>query len=272
MKFLPLFLLLPFIAFANPIPDYLKGQPNEEYLKTLRKINDIFPQKSSLQQLVILSSPYGILDIHPTKFSSLEDRNQFANFNLGVMGSIVSDLEENVVSKLPELVLCHKTTCREHRLSIIKKAISSTQAIEGFFGNNSDIKIIQRLDDAVYRVNNAFFTPTMIMDFTPSDVAGFIPSAKAKHITDFSDQPYFSHSKQTKSLRNLMKQHSIIAIVKENNSLINVIFGGLSNNQWGFKIATAKRDQPKVGKTSSLGFKYDDVIKLSDAIYYYQTN
>ncbi|WP_133309576.1 hypothetical protein [Parashewanella spongiae] len=150
--------------------------------------------------------------------------------------------------------------------------MNRAEKIDHFFNNNSDIKIVQRLDDSVYRINNAFFTPTVIIQFEPSDVAGFVPSAKATNITNLSTQPYANHTKQTNDLRNLMKQFSIIAIVKESNSLTNVIFGGISNNHWGIKISHKVNEQPRIGGTNSLGFKYDDVVKLSNTLYYYQTN
>ena len=272
MKLLIALFLFPLVTFANSIPVYLQGQPNKEYLKTLHKLEEFLPEKGSSKLLLMLASPYEILDIQPTKFSSKEDRNLFANFNLGVVGSIFSELEANKVSKLPELVLCKKGDCKSKRLAAIKNVMSSTKEIEFFFKANPDINVVQQLNENVYRINNAFFTPTSIMQFTPSETAGFVPSANAINITDFSAQPYARHVKHTDSLRKLMNRLSIIAIVKEKDTLISVIFGGISNNQWGIKLAHHASEKPVVGETNYQGFKYDDVQKLSDHVYYYQTN
>ena len=73
-------------AIANA-PTYFNKEIENEYRALVVHMRDMLPETK--QQLVYLPSfyPFSLLDIRPTKLESDEDKQDFANFNFGVLGS-----------------------------------------------------------------------------------------------------------------------------------------------------------------------------------------
>lgn len=273
MKAIYLLLLLPIFAKANNLPSFLSVDTDKEYIATIDNLRSLLPKNGDPEILMGLASPYSVLDIQPTQFTSLTDKNQFANFNLGVMGQAIFKAKEQFVLGLPNRVLCQNSTCRKTRITIINQFINEQVKVSEFFNQNEDILIVQRTTDDVYRINNAFYTPSGIIQYQPSAIAGFVPSANwseyksAEELTSCN-----TCSEDSTAVRNIMAQYNVVAIVRESNMGLNVIFGGISNNHWGVIVIEKSVDKPKVGQRNTLGFEYEDVIELTPKAYYYQTN
>ncbi|ALO36298.1 hypothetical protein CMT41_17320 [Colwellia sp. MT41] len=265
-------LLLPLFTHANNFPEFFTAESNKEYIATLDHFKELLPANGPVAFLTIIAAPYGLLDIQATKLAP-ENRNKFSNFNLGAMGNVIFNADQTLLTKLPNLVLCHQDNCRNDRIATISVLHEEVTAIESFFKENHEVKIIKPLTEHVYRINNAFFSPPEILLYQPSAVAGFIPSANFSRYKKVTDLPkYQSYVENSTHIRELMVNNNIIAIVRESDSLTNIILGGISNNHWGIKITTEPSEVPTIGTRNSLGYKYDDVIKISANTYYYQTN
>lgn len=266
-------LLLPFFTYAGNFPAFFTPESNKEYIATLDHFKELLPANGPVEFLTVIAAPYGLLDIHPTKFKSPEDRNKFSNFNFGAMGNIIFNAENALLTKMPNLVLCHQSDCRDDRVTTIKLLQEEVATIKQFFKENNQVKIIKPITEHVYRINNAFISPAEILLYQPSPVAGFIPSANVSRYKKIAELPkYQSYVEKSIHIRGIMVNKNIIAIVRESDSLTNIILGGISNNHWGIKITAEPSEIPRIGKRNSLGYKYDDVIKISADTYYYQTN
>lgn len=255
------------------MPTFFNEKSNNEYLATIDHFRELLPDNGPLDFIMLIAAPYGLLDIQATHFSKPEDKNKFSNFNLGVVASSIFNTRGDITQKLPGLVLCHKDKCRNNRLNSIKGLSEEIAKVDLFFQENPGINIIKPTSEYVYRINNAFFTPGGILLYQPSAEAGFIPSANVKrHNNTLLLPQYQTYIENSAHIRDLILNNKIITIVRESDSLTNVIFGGISNNHWGVKVTTEPNDIPVKGHRNSLGYQYDDVIKVSSTMYYYQTN
>ncbi|GAA0790434.1 MULTISPECIES: hypothetical protein [Pseudomonadati] len=273
MKAIYLLLLLPILATANNLPSFLSVDTDKEYIATIDTLRSLLPKNGDPEILMGLASPYSLLDIQPTKFTSLIDKNQFTNFNLGVMGQAIFKAREQFVVGLPNRVLCQNSTCRKMRMTVINQFMKEQAKVGEFFNQNEDILIVQRTTDDVYRINNDFYTPSGIIQYQPSAVAGFVPSANWSEYKSTEELTSCNTcSDRSIAVRNIMAQYNVAAIVRETNIGVNVIFGGISNNHWGVMVIEQSADKPKVGQRNTLGFEYEDVIELTPKAYYYQTN
>ena len=273
MKAIYLLLLLPIFAKANNLPSFLSVDTDKEYIATIDSLRSLLPKNGDPEILMGLASPFSVLDVQPTKFNSLTDKNKFANFNLGVMGQAIFKAKEQFLIDLPNRVLCQNSICRKNRLAHINQFINEQFKVSEFFHQNADILILQRTTDDVYRINNAFYTPAGIIQYQPSAIAGFVPSANwSEHKSNEELTSCNTCSARSIAVRKVMAQYNIAAIVRETNMGVNVIFGGISNNHWGVMVIEQSADKPKVGQRNTLGFEYEDVIELAPKAYYYQTN
>lgn len=264
---------LPLLAHASNMPTFFNETSNKEYLATIDHFRELLPKNGPLEFITLIAAPYGLLDIQATNFNSLEDKNKFSNFNLGVMANAIFNTGGEISTKLPALVLCHKDKCRHDRLNSIRALSEEIKKIHLFFQENPDITILKPTTKYVYRINNAFFTPPEILLYQPSAEAGFIPSANVKRYKDTQLLPnYQRYIKDSSHIRDVILNTKIMTVVRESDSLTNVIFAGISNNHWGVKVTTKKSEIPVLGKRNALGYQYDDVIKISANTYYYQTN
>tara|TARA_R110000796_G_scaffold629_36_gene2291 strand:- start:3442 stop:4275 length:834 start_codon:yes stop_codon:yes gene_type:complete len=266
-------LLVPIVVCANNLPNFLTADSDKEYRATINHLRGLLPKNGIAEILPGLASPYGLLDVHPTKFTSAEDKNDFANFNLGVMSNAIFKADPNFVTSLPNRVLCNETSCRNQRVKAINKLLIQQDVIRVFFKDNVDITIVQQSDDNVFRVNNAFFTPAGIIQYQPSAVAGFVPSGDAtffKNVTNI--EACNMCSTRSARVRDIMAKHHVTAMVKESDGVINIIFEGISNNHWGVKLSDNSDVKPVKGQPNALGYPYDDVIAITPTVIYYQSN
>ncbi|MBB1438555.1 hypothetical protein H5202_07600 [Shewanella sp. SG41-4] len=266
-------LLVPIVASANNLPNFLTADSDKEYRATISHLRGLLPKNGIEEVLPGLASPYALLDVHPTKFSSAEDKNDFVNFNLGVMGHAIFKADPNFVTSLPNRVLCNEKSCRDQRLKVINILLKQQDQISGFFKDNVDITIVQRSDDNVFRVNNAFFTPAGIIQYQPSAVAGFVPSGEPTYVKNVTNiEACDLCSTRSAKVRDIMGKHHIAAMVKESNGVVNIFFDGISNNHWGVQLSDNSDVKPVKGQPNALGYQYDDVIAITPTIHYYQTN
>jgi hypothetical protein len=266
-------LLVPIVTSANNLPNFLTADSDKEYRATINHLRGLLPKNGIAEILPGLASPYGVLDVHPTKFTSAEDKNDFANFNLGVMSHAIFKADPQFVTSLPNRVLCNEKSCRDQRVKAINILLIEQDVINSFFKDNVDITIVQRSDDNVFRVNNAFFTPAGIIQYQPSAVAGFVPSADATYFKNVTNiEACDLCSSRSAKVRDIMAKHHIAAMVKESDGVINIIFDGISNNHWGVKLSDNSDVKPVKGQPNALGYRYDDVIAITPTVIYYQTN
>tara|TARA_R110002167_G_scaffold188380_2_gene390076 strand:- start:85131 stop:85964 length:834 start_codon:yes stop_codon:yes gene_type:complete len=266
-------LLVPIVVCANNLPNFLTADSDKEYRATINHLRGLLPKNGIAEILPGLASPYSLLDVHPTKFTSAEDKNDFANFNLGVMSNAIFKADPNFVTSLPNRVLCNQTSCRNQRVKAINKLLIQQDVIRDFFKDNVDITIVQQSDDKVFRVNNAFFTPAGIIQYQPSAVAGFVPSGDATFFKNVTNIEVCNMcSTRSATVRDIMAKHHVAAMVKESDGVINIIFEGISNNHWGVKLNDNSDVKPVKGQPNALGYPYDDVITITPTVIYYQTN
>ncbi|URQ92792.1 hypothetical protein [Pseudoalteromonas sp. SCSIO 43101] len=109
-------------------PDYFNDEIEQEYRAVLKHMDEIMPQTD--EELAYLPSfyPFSIFDIHATKLKNDKDKQAFTNFNLGVLGSQFLNVEQQIGTKLPNLVICKKDKCTEQRLKLIQSFLAESEA------------------------------------------------------------------------------------------------------------------------------------------------
>ncbi len=253
------------------MPAYFNNEIDQEYRAVLKHMDEMMPQTDL--ELAYLPSfyPFSIFDIHATKLKNDKDKQAFTNFNLGVLGSQFLNVEPQVGTKLPNLVICKKDKCTEQRLKQISSflAVSEEQILA--FKNNISLNLVQLTAPNVYRINNTFYSPTQLLSYTPSKYAGFVPSADYKILSPDTASSLMELSADSQKLRDLMIKHKVAAVTKDKNDCVNVIFGGLSDNHWGV-VLLDKSNIPRKGDRNAIGLEYDVIKPLSETSFYYQTN
>ncbi|WP_254844965.1 hypothetical protein [Pseudoalteromonas sp. SK18] len=252
-------------------PSYFNKEIDSEYRALIQHVKEMMPETNL--QLAYLPSfyPYSLLDIRPTKFKSDKDKQAFANFNFGVFGRALLNINKGQLSSLPNISICKEMKCENERIVLIKKFVKESDKEIKSLLENKGLFIIQQTTPHVYRVNNTFFSPTQLITYYPSKKAGFVPSGDYKVSTPDDEQDLMNLSSSTQALRDVMAKYKVAAITKENKAAVNVIFGGIGDNHWGV-VFNHKYDFPSSGEYNDIGLEYDIIQKISDESFYYQTN
>ena len=271
----PLILLVSLITFCSfkvaAAPEYFSPEVDQEYRLFLSHVDQMLPKTNLPLAYLPSFSPFNILDVRPLNFNN-EDKQSFANFNFGVLGSRFLNVDKQTLSALPSVSICNKNKCQKERLETITAFIMDAEHLLENMTQDTEVVIVQQTDNNVFRVNNTFYSPTVLITYFPSEHAGFVPSSKFETISNLDDAPeLMALANRTHKLRELMSKYKVAAITQINNTSLNVIFGGLADNHWG-AVINENSHPPKVGEHNHLGLKYKVVKKLSDTNYYYQTN
>lgn len=257
-------------AYGN-MPSFFNKDIDSEYRELLKHVDKVFPKTD--KQLLYLPSflPFGLLDVRPTNFINDNDKQEFANFNLGVMGAMFLNISEHQLSKLPNFSICKVKKCTNERIELIKQFLVDSKSEVEAFRQNSDLYIVQQTAPYAFRINNTFYTPTQLITYYPSKQAGFIPSGDYKLSKPEEAPGMLTLSEVTEALREVMAKYNVAAITKVSEESLNIVFGGISDNHWGIVI-NHDSTIPTSGDYSHIGLQYDIVEKISDSSFYYQTN
>ena len=257
-------------AYGN-MPSYFNEDIDSEYRELLKHADKMLPQANKQLAYLPLFYPYSLLDVRPTNFVNNNDKQDFANFNFGVLGSRFLNISKNQLSNLPSISICKKKKCKKDRIELIKQFLVDSKSEVEMFRQNKNLYIVQQTAQHVFRINNTFYSPTQLITYFPSKQAGFIPSGDYKLAKPDEATKMLVLSEVTKALREVMAKYKVAAIAKVSEESINVIFGGISDNHWGIVI-NHNSTIPMSGDYSHTGLEYDIVQKVSDSSYYYQTN
>lgn len=263
-------LVLATASYAN-MPSYFNENIDSEYRKLLKHADMTLPKTD--KPLLYLPSffPFSLLDVRPTNFINNNDKQAFANFNFGVLGSRFLNLTRKQLSNLPSMSICKKQKCRQERIELIKQFLVNSESMLEIMRQNTKLYIVQQTAPHVFRINNTFYTPTQLVTYFPSKHAGFVPSGEYK-ISKADEAPMMLDlAEATITLREIMADYNVAAVTKVDENSLNIIFGGLSDNHWGI-VVNHNSSIPNSGDYNHIGLKYDIVQKLSNSSFYYQTN
>jgi hypothetical protein len=251
-------------------PNYFTKKIDSEYRTFIKHIREVLPKTNLPLAYLPSFEPFSLLDVRPLKFENDKDKQHFANFNFGVFGRALLNINEKQLTNLPAVSICKKNKCKIARLKIIGAFLldASSQLKQ----LNKNIFILQQTAPHVYRVNNTFYSPTALITYFPSEQAGFVPSGNFEITSKLADAAKLMNlSASSKTLRAIMGEHKVSAIAKIDEVSTNIIFGGLGDNHWGVVIDHYST-LPKVGAYNHIGLEYDTIEKLSETSFYYQTN
>jgi hypothetical protein len=253
------------------MPSYFNEDIDNEYRELLIHADNMLPKTD--KQLAYLPSffPFSLLDVRPTKFVNNDDKQAFANFNFGVLGSRFLNVNKKQLSNVPSISICKKLKCKKERIELIKLFLEDSKKKVQMLRQNKNLYIVQQTAPHVFRINNTFYSPTQLITYYPSKQAGFIPSGDYKLSKPDEAPKMLALSEVTKALREVMAKYNVAAITKVNEESLNIIFGGIGDNHWGIVI-NHKSTIPTSGDYSYIGLEYDIVQKVSDNSFYYQTN
>jgi hypothetical protein len=267
-------LICYFLVFAASVnantPPYFNEEIDHEYRLLMKHVHNMLPETDLPLAYLPSFYPFSLLDIRPTKLKK-EDQQAFSNFNFGVFGGRLLNVNKNQLSKVPSISICKKKKCTEERLEAIKQFLKSSEAELELLNGNTKLHIVQQTAPHVYRINNTFFSPTQLITYFPSKHAGFIPSSEFQLSTPEESPKLMMISSESKSIREAMSKYNVTAIAKINNESTNIIFGGIGDNHWGVVI-NHNSNIPKSNEYNHIGLEYDIVQKLSGNSFYYQTN
>lgn len=253
-------------------PNYFTKEIDNEYRAFIKHVREMLPKTDLPLAYLPSFGPFNLLDVRPLKFEDNKDKQSFANFNFGVFGSALLNVNQKQVSNLPSVSICKKSKCQSERLKLINVFLQDASLQLDKLNKNKKLFIVQQTAPHVFRVNNTFYSPTTLITYFPSEHAGFVPSGNYKVITDLESAPeLLSLSADSEALREVMGVHSVAAIAKVDEVSTNIIFGGLGDNHWGVVINHYSK-LPKSGDYNRIGLEYDIVEKLSETSFYYQTN
>jgi len=252
-------------------PKYFNKAINEEYIAVLKHFNHMLP--ATHLQLAYLPSfyPFAILDVSATKLKNNEDKHSFANFNYGVLGRAYLNINEQQQIQLLNTVICKHEKCEKQRFEIINPFLDNAETELSNLINQRDIEILQQTSKDVFRINNSFFSPKEVLQYSPSKTAGFIPSAEYKIIPLNEAPEELLLASKTYALRDKMTEFKVAAITRVNGNSLNIIFGGLGDNHWGIMMNYLEK-LPEPGEYNHLGLQYEVTKKINQTMFYYQTN
>ncbi len=270
-KILSTCILLFATSAVTATPTFFTKEIDNEYRALIKHVNMMLPETN--KQLLYLPSfyPFSLLDVRPTKFHSNKDKQSFANFNFGVFGTALLNVNEKQLNNLPNFSICKKSKCQNERIKLIKEFLKDAAQDIDLLIKSNDLYIVQQTTPSVYRINNTFYSPTQLITYYPSDKAGFVPSADYQLVKPNEAPQMMALSKITGPLRAVMSKHDVAAITKIDEESVNVIFGGISDNHWGV-VLYHKATVPSSGDYNHLGLEYDIVKQISHNSFYYQTN
>ena len=266
-------LLLSHAASANSnAPEYFTKEIDTEYRALLTHVRKLLPETDVPLVYLPAFTPFNLLDVRPTKLKDNKNQQDFANFNFGVFGASLLNVDRQQLSYLPGTSICKKHQCKADRIDNINAFLMAAADELKALNKNKKLLIVQQTDADVYRVNNTFFSPTTLITYFPSEHAGFVPSGQFKMIATVEDEPELKTlAHDTIALRAIMAKHQVAAIAKVDDISTNIIFGGLGDNHWGVVIEH-HANLPATGDYSHIGLEYDIIEALSETRFYYQTN
>ena len=263
-------LLFTTSIFASA-PSYFTQEIDGEYRALMKHAKATLPQTNLPLAYLPALYPYGLLDVHPTKLKYAKDKQAFANFNFGVFSRMFLGLDKEKIALLPSLFFCNQQNCKEDRLAKINTFLEMSVAEIESLKYNDKVFIVQQTAPHVFRVNNTFYSPTELITYFPSEGAGFIPSNNFNVSNPDHALDLMALAEETNSIRTLMDKYQVSAISKTDNGDINIIFEGIGDNQWGVMLHI--QSNPAVtGDINHIGFKYAEIIQISEHSFYYQTN
>ncbi len=246
-------------AYAGA-PVYFTNEVDKKYRALIKHVREMLP--STERQLAYLPSfyPFSLLDVRPTKLNKKHLRD-FSNFNFGVFGRALLNIDKKQLSNLPSIAICKEQKCKNDRIARIEQFLKdSAEEIKGISKSDS-LLIVQQTTPNVYRINNTFFSPTQLITYYPSKHAGFAPSGNYKISTPEQSPDMMVLAQASQKLRSIMAKHNVAAITKAADNSINVIFGGLGDNHWGV-VLYSKATTPNSGDYNHIGLEYDIVQKI----------
>ena len=263
-------LIIATSAYGN-MPSYFNEDIDSEYRELLKHADKMLPQTD--KQLAYLPSffPFSLLDVRPTNIVNNNDKQAFANFNFGVLGSRFLNINKKQLSNLPSISICKEQKCKKERIELIKQFLVDSKSEVEMLRQNTNLYIVQQTAPHVFRINNTFYSPTQLITYYPSKQAGFIPSGDYRLSKPEEAPKMLALSEVTKALREVMAKYNVAAITRVNEESLNIIFGGISDNHWGIVI-NHESTIPASGDYSHIGLEFDIVQKVSDSSFYYQTN
>lgn len=253
-------------------PNYFTKEIDNEYRTFIKHIREMLPKTDLPLAYLPSFEPFNLLDVRPLKFGDNKDKQDFANFNFGVFGAALLNINKKQLSNLPSGSICKKNKCKTERLKVIDAFLLDASLQLKKLHKNKEIFIVQQTAHHVYRVNNTFYSPTTLITYFPSEHAGFVPSGNFEVTSKLADAPkLMALSASSNKLRAIMGEHKVAAIAKIDEVSTNVIFGGIGDNHWGVVIEHYA-ELPKAGVYNHIGLEYDIVEELSETSFYYQTN
>jgi hypothetical protein len=254
------------------IPNYFTKEIDNEYRNFIKHIRGVLPKTDLPLAYLPSLEPFNLLDVRPLKFKNDKNKQSFANFNFGVFGRALLNINEKQLSHLPSVSICKNNKCKTERLKVIRTFLLDASSQLRQLNENKDIFIVQQTGPQVYRVNNTFYSPATLITYFPSEHAGFVPSGNFEVTSKLADAPKLvALSTSSNTLRTIMEEHKVAAIAKIDETSTNIIFGGLGDNHWGVVIEHYSA-LPKIGAYNNIGLEYDTIEKLSANSFYYQTN
>jgi hypothetical protein len=259
-------------SVANTQPGFLNETSEQEYRQTVEHLMKMLPPTDNKAVYSPLIRPFGLLDVHPTKFTSVKHKAEFSNFNFGVMGAQLGLAKEDL-DLIPNLILCNDALCIDNRIAKINEFLNDAEAPLNHFAQSPDLFLVSQLSDNLYRINHMFISDNKVYEYKASENAGFIPSANFVEHASVIEAPELAEKAEiTKALRVAMKKYAISAVIRSGHRSLNIIFNGAGDNQWGVVIGESNIALPKEGDISHLGYAIDKVKAVSDNAFYYQTN
>lgn len=259
-------------CFANTHPGFLNETSEQEYRQTVEHLMQMLPSTDNKAIYSPLIRPFGLLDVHPTKFTSIQHKAEFSNFNFGVMGAQLGMAKEDV-ELIPKLILCNDELCIDNRIATVNQFLDEAESALNRFAQSPEIFLVSQLSSNLYRINHMFVSDNKVYQYQASENAGFIPSSNFIETASVSEVPDLSEkADMTKALRMTMKKYAISAVIRSGQKTLNIIFNGAGDNQWGVVIGESGVAVPKQGDVNHLGYSIDKVKKMGDNAFYYQTD
>lgn len=252
-------------------PAFFTAEMDNEYRQVIKHLTEVLPASDLPLAYLTLFMPMNLLDVRATHLSP-QAQQEFSNFNLGVLGHHFLNINQQQLSRLPNIAICQNDDCLKERLDQINQFLAAADPFIEEITSLKTLKVVQQTAPEVFRINNTFITPTDIIAYTPSAEAGFVPSGNYTLWKSLAARPDIARLvTQTADIRELMGLFSVSAIVNTAAGNTDIIFSGISDNHWGVLMAL-KAKAPAAGQINAQGLEYEKIVDLGNGRYYYQTN